>query len=279
MAGSVGSGTRALAHNERTLPGVSAPSKVVRSIIEIAVSIAHAFDVVLIDRVPRPATRASAPTWSTPGRPCSQRRRTASVSRDTPSRSRAVVDADAAAIANNVKAVLIAALVAEIVRWVVIGRGRNAAYRHPVVVGIAVVGYAIVARIVWQFFADEVWFVKNAHNWAAVTMFVGIILVILTNAIGAYLSRERGWAAGYITTAVLMAVLLVWAIIATAQSENADRVFWIEVVLIASFGLFWGLQTTELWNFSDRSEKTEVRSEKTGTPVPDKGVLNEISGV
>lgn len=185
----------------------------------------------------------------------------------------------AAAISNNVKAVLIAALVAEIVRWVVIGRGRNAAYRHPVVVGIAVVGYAVVARIVWQFFVDEVWFVKNAHNWAAVTMFVGIIMVILTNAIGAYLSRERGWAAWYITTAVLMAVLLVWAIIATAQSENADRVFWIEVVLIASFGLFWGLQTAELWNFSDRSEKTEVRSEKTGTPVPDKGVLNEISGV
>ena len=68
--GAVGSrrvGVRALAHSERTLPGVSAPSSVVRSIIEIAMSIAHALAVVLIDRVARPAARASAPTWSTPG--------------------------------------------------------------------------------------------------------------------------------------------------------------------------------------------------------------------
>jgi hypothetical protein len=37
--------------------------------MRIAVSIAHAFAVVLIDRVPSTATRDSAPTWSTPGRP------------------------------------------------------------------------------------------------------------------------------------------------------------------------------------------------------------------
>ncbi len=51
---------------------VSAPSRVVRSIIEMAVSIAQALAVVLIERVARSAARASAPTWSTPGRPCSQ---------------------------------------------------------------------------------------------------------------------------------------------------------------------------------------------------------------
>src|SRR3954465_5741006 len=66
---SVGSGRRALAARLRTLPGVSAPSSVVRSTIEIAVSIAHALAVVLIERVPSWAARASAPTWSTPGRP------------------------------------------------------------------------------------------------------------------------------------------------------------------------------------------------------------------
>ena len=37
--------------------------------VEIAVSIAHAFAVVLIDRVASWAARCSAPTWSTPGRP------------------------------------------------------------------------------------------------------------------------------------------------------------------------------------------------------------------
>src|SRR3954452_16624134 len=66
---SVGSGRRAFAARLRTLPGVSAPSSVVRSTIEMAVSIAHALAVVLIERVPSWAARASAPTWSTPGRP------------------------------------------------------------------------------------------------------------------------------------------------------------------------------------------------------------------
>ena len=71
---SVGSGRTALAHSERTLPGVSAPSRVVRSTMLIAVSIAHALAVVLMLRVASPAARPSAPTWSTPGRPCRKRR-------------------------------------------------------------------------------------------------------------------------------------------------------------------------------------------------------------
>jgi hypothetical protein len=40
----------------------------------MARSMAQAFDVVLIDRVPRPAARDSHPTWSTPGRPWRNRR-------------------------------------------------------------------------------------------------------------------------------------------------------------------------------------------------------------
>src|SRR5690242_11723480 len=69
-AGSAGSGRLALAHSARTFPGVSWPSSVVRSIIEIAVSIAHCLAVVLMDRLASVAARASAPTRSTPGSPC-----------------------------------------------------------------------------------------------------------------------------------------------------------------------------------------------------------------
>src|ERR687894_1270423 len=72
--GSVGSGRRPLAHSARTLPGVSWPSSVVRSTIETARSRANCLAVVLIDRVARPAALASTPTWSTPGRPCRNRR-------------------------------------------------------------------------------------------------------------------------------------------------------------------------------------------------------------
>ena len=40
----------------------------------IARSIAQALALVLIERVDSIAARASAPTWSTPGRPCRKRR-------------------------------------------------------------------------------------------------------------------------------------------------------------------------------------------------------------
>src|SRR4051812_43344053 len=66
-----------LAHSARTLPGVSAPSSVVRSTMEMARSIASALADFLIDRVARRAARSSAPTWSTPGRPCRKRRSSA----------------------------------------------------------------------------------------------------------------------------------------------------------------------------------------------------------
>ena len=59
---SVGSGRTAFEQSARTLPAVSAPSKVVRSTIEIAVSIAQRLLVVLMLRVANIAARASAPT-------------------------------------------------------------------------------------------------------------------------------------------------------------------------------------------------------------------------
>ena len=62
VPGAVGAGCRPLAHSARTLPGVSAPSSVVRATMRMARSIAHALDVVLIERVPSMAARASTPT-------------------------------------------------------------------------------------------------------------------------------------------------------------------------------------------------------------------------
>ena len=58
----------ALVQSDVTRPGVSAPSSVVRSTIEIAISIAASFVDFLIDRVESFAARASAPTASTPER-------------------------------------------------------------------------------------------------------------------------------------------------------------------------------------------------------------------
>src|SRR4051794_23955295 len=62
ISGRAGSGQTALAHRWRTLPGVSAPSSVVRSIIDTAMRIPSRLAVVLIDRRPSAAARSSTPT-------------------------------------------------------------------------------------------------------------------------------------------------------------------------------------------------------------------------
>ena len=74
-----GSGRWAWAHSERTLPGVSAPSRVVKSIMEMARSRACSLASALMLRVASAADRRSSPTWSTPGRPCRNLRSPASV--------------------------------------------------------------------------------------------------------------------------------------------------------------------------------------------------------
>ncbi len=61
-------------------PGVSAPSRVVRSTIAMARSMAASFDARLIERVASFAARASAPTASTPESPARMERSCASVS-------------------------------------------------------------------------------------------------------------------------------------------------------------------------------------------------------
>ena len=65
IVGSPGLGRIALAHIAATLPGVSAPSRVVRSMHRTARSSAQSFEDFLIERLARAAARSSAPTSST----------------------------------------------------------------------------------------------------------------------------------------------------------------------------------------------------------------------
>src|SRR5688500_12058433 len=58
-------GARAFWHSEAILPGVSLPSRVVRSTIDTAVLSPHSFEPFLMLRVANLATRSSMPTWST----------------------------------------------------------------------------------------------------------------------------------------------------------------------------------------------------------------------
>src|SRR5256885_15675867 len=65
MLASPGFGRMPLAHRAATLPGVSEPSSVVRSMHRMARSSGQSFDDFLIERLASDAARSSAPTWST----------------------------------------------------------------------------------------------------------------------------------------------------------------------------------------------------------------------
>src|SRR5229473_2119573 len=65
MLGSPGLGRMPLAQRAATLPGVSEPSSVVRSMHRMARLSAHSFDDFLIERLASDAARSSAPTSST----------------------------------------------------------------------------------------------------------------------------------------------------------------------------------------------------------------------
>src|SRR5260370_10922625 len=65
IVGSPGFGRIPFAHRAVTLPGVSEPSSVVRSMQRTARSSAQSFDAFLIDRLASDAARSSAPTSST----------------------------------------------------------------------------------------------------------------------------------------------------------------------------------------------------------------------
>ena len=67
ISGIVGAGQTAFAHRCRTLPAVSEPSSVVRSIIDTARRMPCCLAVVLMERLPSVAARSSTPTRSTCG--------------------------------------------------------------------------------------------------------------------------------------------------------------------------------------------------------------------
>ena len=76
--GAPGAGYAALAHSERTRPGESRPSSVVRSMQLIARSMAASLASFLIERFEKPDARASSITASTVGDEAERRRGMAS---------------------------------------------------------------------------------------------------------------------------------------------------------------------------------------------------------
>lgn len=120
--------------------------------------------------------------------------------------------------------------------------------------------WATVAFGVVTFIAFPEQFAEYGHAVAAILMFACIIAVVVINA---YLATNQpscrpGYVRGYRAIAVAMIATL---IIVAALHELFDpdgngwnySVLLAEVLLIAEFGLYWALQTKELWDTTDRS--------------------------
>ncbi len=132
---------------------------------------------------------------------------------------------------------------------------------------IAVVGYAValglyvLAAVV--FYVNREWFSEKAHWIAAITMFVFIWFVVLSNAFNFSFTRAKvvadQTASGGAGEAKPAKPVNRYAVIAIAMPAAALFIFlmpffgdyraiWLEATMIMLFAIFWVIQTHELWN-------------------------------
>ena len=97
-------------------------------------------------------------------------------------------------------------------------------------------------------------------------MFVGIIGVVVLNALSAQsVSQRTSYVGIYKAIAGVMAVLLVAIIAIRLSLPTWDHiVIWVEGVLIGAFAAFWLVQTKELWDVVDRRELAPESTDRTG---------------
>lgn len=151
-------------------------------------------------------------------------------------------------IANNVTALLAVGLVA-LAFSVWMGRREKQTATSLVGLGAAAVVW-LVTLVVFE--ADRRFFGQNAHYTAAVLLFGSIIAVVVVNALG--FSRHTAGASlrnRYMAIAALMIAAIVCLLIADAAGYR----YWLillETALLALFGLFWVIQTLELWDYGLR---------------------------
>ncbi len=107
------------------------------------------------------------------------------------------------------------------------------------------------------FLLDAERFATTAHDLAAVGLFLATAAVVLLRAFAARAVSSR-WGAAY--SAVGVALLLSLATVVALRSTVPTwrhAVLVTEAALVALFGVFWVLQTVELWG-------TDVRGRSTG---------------
>jgi hypothetical protein len=180
------------------------------------------------------------------------------VSPDQPSCQRSIVPTQAqltAAVGNNMLALLATASVVLVIAYafsVADGGGRPS---------LALVLMTAVVVAVWVLYAvDRGAIVAHAHLFAAVGMFAGMAAVVLLNSFPhrtldpAMVAAPAPYRRTYRAILAAMVGSAVGFGIVAWSGRFAHTVFWLEAALIALFGVYWIVQSVELWQVTARAE-------------------------
>jgi hypothetical protein len=155
------------------------------------------------------------------------------------------------AVRNNAGTVLLVGILAAVVAvW--LSRGRYAETGRPSLSTMLSMCISLVALAAGFTFylVSPARFERYGHEIAAVTLFLGILAVIIFNARDLRSTYRRAY------SIVAFGMLAVAALLSLARwqfgSSFETFVFWLETELIFGFAVYWLIQTYELRGFVDR---------------------------
>lgn len=163
-------------------------------------------------------------------------------------------------IDNNVWSLLIVGFIGVAVALVIAlatNRGKlgsTPASGRSLAIGLAVTSAFLIAILLAFRFWDD--FYDKAHGYAAVAMFVLLAFAVLFNALIVRRLGRRYFFAIYLAILVLM----VAAGVVLFPLDWEYNTLVLEYVEIFLFGVFWAVQTVELWDETAKSDQEQVEA-------------------
>ncbi|MGV9365661.1 hypothetical protein [Amycolatopsis sp. NPDC003731] len=111
---------------------------------------------------------------------------------------------------------------------------------------------AVLSFGIWLYWNRQDWFRDHGHLYAAIPLFIGIVIVVVANAWSAPRGNFTVW---YIVVAALMGgSLLTGGILWVVGVQH--WALWLEALIILWYAVFWLVQTVELGGAANRAEAT-----------------------
>lgn len=181
---------------------------------------------------------------------------------ETCGRSNVPTDAQlAGAIGNNLFALMVGGTLAIALAWWFWVRVTSAE-RVGTLDTKPLAASSVAIVVGWFVWGNLDWARQHAHLYAAITLFGGIVLVILMNAWALFRGDAPRPRARYERLYRIVAAAMIVGAVGLgilAWTEALDHtIFWLESLGIGGFVVFWTIQTAELWDVTARGETVEV---------------------